>query len=63
MILMKDPSLFQQQAFIDGEFCDADGGGTVTVTNPASGAVLGTVPDGRRNRRRPGPPCCASGTT
>ncbi|MFL6632216.1 MAG: NADP-dependent succinate-semialdehyde dehydrogenase [Massilia sp.] len=45
MILMKDPSLFQQQAFIDGEFCDADGGGTVTVTNPASGAVLGTVPD------------------
>jgi succinate-semialdehyde dehydrogenase/glutarate-semialdehyde dehydrogenase len=45
MILMKDPSLFQQQAFIDGEFCDADNGGTVTVTNPASGAVLGTVPD------------------
>ena len=45
MILMKDPSLFQQQAFIDGEFCDADDGGTVTVTNPASGAVLGTVPD------------------
>ncbi|WP_075791795.1 NAD-dependent succinate-semialdehyde dehydrogenase [Massilia putida] len=45
MILMKDPSLFQQQAFIDGVFCDADDGGTVTVTNPASGAVLGTVPD------------------
>jgi succinate-semialdehyde dehydrogenase/glutarate-semialdehyde dehydrogenase len=45
MIHLKDPNLFQQQAFIDGRFCDADEGGTVTVTNPATGAVLGTVPD------------------
>jgi succinate-semialdehyde dehydrogenase/glutarate-semialdehyde dehydrogenase len=45
MIALKDPSLLCQQAFINGEFCDADDGRTVTVTNPADGTVLGTVPD------------------
>lgn len=42
---LKDTSLFRQQAFIDGAWCDADSGKSFAVTNPASGARLGTVPD------------------
>jgi succinate-semialdehyde dehydrogenase/glutarate-semialdehyde dehydrogenase len=42
---LKDPTLLRQQAFIDGNWCDADSGATINVTNPASGALLGTVPD------------------
>lgn len=35
----------KQQAFIDGIWCDADSGGTITVTDPGTGAVLGSVPN------------------
>ncbi len=42
---LKDESLFQTQAFIDGVWADADSGKTVEVKNPATGAVLGTVPN------------------
>ena len=35
----------RQQCYIDGQWCDADSSGTVNVTNPASGEVLGTVPN------------------
>jgi succinate-semialdehyde dehydrogenase / glutarate-semialdehyde dehydrogenase len=42
---LKDPTLLRQQAFIDGNWCHADSGATLNVTNPASGALLGTVPD------------------
>ncbi|MBP6563537.1 MAG: NAD-dependent succinate-semialdehyde dehydrogenase [Neisseriaceae bacterium] len=41
---LKDSSLFKQQCYIDGQWLDADSGQTLTVTNPATGAVLGTVP-------------------
>lgn len=41
---LKDPKLFRQQCYVDGTWCDADNGATVSVTNPASGATLGTVP-------------------
>ncbi len=41
---LSDPKLFRQQAYIAGTWCDADGGGTVEVTNPADGSALGTVP-------------------
>jgi len=44
MLLLKDPALLRQQCYVAGEWCDADGGGVITVTNPATGAVLGTVP-------------------
>ncbi|MEO8408735.1 MAG: NADP-dependent succinate-semialdehyde dehydrogenase [Oxalobacteraceae bacterium] len=44
MLQLKDPSLLRQQAYLDGKWCDADDGSTITVTNPATGAVLGTVP-------------------
>ena len=44
MLTLKDPSLLKQQAYINGQWCDADNGETIIVTNPATGAVLGTVP-------------------
>ena len=44
MLKLRDASLFQQQAYVAGEWVHADDGATVDVTNPATGAVLGTVP-------------------
>jgi len=41
---LKDPTLLRQQCYIDGQWLDARSGGTKPVTNPATGAVLGTVP-------------------
>jgi succinate-semialdehyde dehydrogenase/glutarate-semialdehyde dehydrogenase len=41
---MKNAALFRQQVYIDGRWCDADDNRTVTVTNPATGKVIGTVP-------------------
>jgi succinate-semialdehyde dehydrogenase/glutarate-semialdehyde dehydrogenase len=35
----------KQQCYIDGQWCDADSGGTVEVTDPGTGQVLGTVPN------------------
>ncbi len=43
-LALADPSLFRQHCYIDGEWCDADDGATVAVTNPATNEVLGTVP-------------------
>src|SRR5690606_13334352 len=42
---LNDSSLFRQKCYVDGAWCDADSGATIDVTNPADGAVLGTVPD------------------
>jgi succinate-semialdehyde dehydrogenase/glutarate-semialdehyde dehydrogenase len=44
MLQLKDPSLLRQQAYIAGEWCDANSGATVEVRNPATGDKLGTVP-------------------
>src|SRR5690554_495719 len=41
---LKNAALFKQQCYIDGAWCDADEGQTIPVTNPASGAQLGTIP-------------------
>ncbi len=41
---LKDPTLLRQQCYVDGQWLDARSGGTKQVTNPATGAVLGTVP-------------------
>jgi succinate-semialdehyde dehydrogenase/glutarate-semialdehyde dehydrogenase len=41
---LKDAALLRQQCYVDGEWIGAAAGGKVDVTNPASGAVLGTVP-------------------
>ncbi|WP_169569051.1 NADP-dependent succinate-semialdehyde dehydrogenase [Sneathiella limimaris] len=42
---LKDPSLFRQQGLINGVWSDADSGKTIDVTNPATGEVIGTVPE------------------
>ena len=41
---LTNASLFRQQAYVDGEWRDADGKGTIRVTNPATGDLVGTVP-------------------
>ena len=35
----------RQQCYIDGQWCDADSGKSVNVTDPGTGKVLGTVPN------------------
>lgn len=53
MLNLKDPALLRQQCFIDGEWCDASDAATITVTNPATGETLGTVPRmGRQDAAR-----------
>ena len=42
---LKDLQLFRQQCYIDGKWSDADSGKTVSVSNPASGEILGTIPN------------------
>jgi len=44
MLQLKDPGLLRQQAYLNGEWCDADNGATLAVTNPATGEEIGTVP-------------------
>jgi succinate-semialdehyde dehydrogenase / glutarate-semialdehyde dehydrogenase len=44
MLKLKDPSLLRQQAYVAGEWINADDGATVPVINPATGETLGTVP-------------------
>ena len=42
---LKEPLLFRQQAYIDGAWCNADSGATFGVDNPATGEIIGQVPD------------------
>ena len=42
---LKDPKLLRNQCYIDGQWVDAEGGKTLAVTNPATGELLGTVPN------------------
>ena len=42
---LKDPALFRQQCYIDGKWTDADSGKSIPVNNPATGEILGTVPN------------------
>ncbi|MBG6287619.1 MULTISPECIES: NADP-dependent succinate-semialdehyde dehydrogenase [Pseudomonas] len=41
---LNDPKLFRQQAYIDGSWVDADNGKTISVNNPATNEIIGTVP-------------------
>src|SRR5258706_8074631 len=41
---LKDSKLFREQCYLDGAWIDADERKTVAVTNPATGAVLGSIP-------------------
>ncbi|MDR5874319.1 NADP-dependent succinate-semialdehyde dehydrogenase [Vreelandella gomseomensis] len=40
---LTDPQLLRQQAYIDGQWQDADSGDTFDVTNPANGHTVATV--------------------
>jgi succinate-semialdehyde dehydrogenase/glutarate-semialdehyde dehydrogenase len=44
MIAINDTALLKKQAWIDGRWTDAASGKTITVTNPADGRTVGSVP-------------------
>ncbi|AVS82189.1 NADP-dependent succinate-semialdehyde dehydrogenase I [Paracidovorax avenae] len=44
MLKLKNPGLLREQAFLDGRWVDADDGGTIDVTNPATGESVARVP-------------------
>ena len=44
-VQLKDPSLFRQQAYVNGQWADADSKATFAVLNPADGQSLGVVPN------------------
>lgn len=43
-LALKDPALLRERTFVAGEWQAADGGATLDVRNPATGALIGTVP-------------------
>lgn len=43
-VALHDPGLFRQLAWVDGVWTAADDGATIAVTDPATGAQIGTVP-------------------
>jgi len=49
---LADTGLFRQRCFIDGAWVPASSGRTLAVTDPASGDVLGSVPDAGRDETR-----------
>ena len=42
---LQDSKLLRQACFVDGAWIAADDGGTIAVTNPATGATLGVIPN------------------
>jgi len=50
---LTDPKLLRSQCYVNGQWLDAEDGRTEPVRNPATGALLGTVPrfDGAATRR------------
>jgi len=44
-LALRDPGLFRQQAFVAGQWLDATGGEVKQVFNPATGELIGTVPN------------------
>lgn len=42
---LTNPDLFKQQCYINGAWLDADSNETIGVTNPATGEIIGTIPD------------------
>jgi succinate-semialdehyde dehydrogenase/glutarate-semialdehyde dehydrogenase len=41
---LKDPRLFREACYVDGQWIQATNGQTLNVDNPATGEILGTVP-------------------
>lgn len=44
MLSLNNPELFRQQAYVNGQWVDAESPTRTTVTNPASGEKLGEIP-------------------
>lgn len=42
---LQDSKLLRQQCYVNGKWADADSGQVIDVTNPATGEILGTVPN------------------
>ena len=50
---LKDPSLLRQQAYVNGQWCEADSGARTEIFNPANAEKIGSVPNmGRGETRR-----------
>ncbi|HWA92645.1 MAG TPA: NADP-dependent succinate-semialdehyde dehydrogenase [Rhizomicrobium sp.] len=49
---LKDESLLKQLCYVDGRWKAADSGKTIDVANPATGEVLGTIPNFEANETR-----------
>jgi succinate-semialdehyde dehydrogenase/glutarate-semialdehyde dehydrogenase len=43
-LTLTDPTLLRKQCYLDGAWTDSDSGATLPVVNPATGALLGTIP-------------------
>ena len=43
-IQLADSKLFRQSCYVDGQWVNARGGATISVDNPATGEIVGTVP-------------------
>ena len=41
---LSDSGLFRQQCYVDGQWCGSGNGDVIEVDNPATGAVIGSVP-------------------
>ena len=47
------PELLRQTAYLNGEWCEADSGARTEIFNPATGELIGAVPNmGRGETRR-----------
>ncbi|WP_245556759.1 NADP-dependent succinate-semialdehyde dehydrogenase [Aquaspirillum serpens] len=44
MLQLQRPELLRQQAYINGQWCDAASGNTIAVDNPATGEIIAHVP-------------------
>lgn len=49
---LNKPELLRQQAYIDGSWVDAASGATMVITNPATSAAIGAVPELGTNETR-----------
>lgn len=49
---LRDPSLLKQLCYVDGQWRGAGGGATIPVRNPATGALVGTIPRMGREETR-----------
>ena len=51
-LVLRDPGLFVQQAYINGQWRSSNDGRSFAVLNPASGKIIGTVPEMGRAETR-----------